>query len=278
MYPSETALTTVQTLKGWLDSPPTGGVSSVVPASGGLGSGYTSTPTVTVTDTPGGNGTGAVVTAVVVANQVTSYIVTTKGQNYTSPQIVVSGGGGTGASANAFTWADAALDRLIGAVSSAIVSQLSIPTIFDSGSNIIEVHNGNWTRELALDVSPIISVSSLSIGSTAITLSDGNSSGYMIGTRPSDNHILYLIGQIFVRGTRNISVTYRGGEVLGSGFQRELEQWCLMMCARVWKKRSHEPNVSEQVAGIGTITFAQKDFPDLVMAGIKQRQRVMSYD
>jgi hypothetical protein len=278
LYPDELNLTTVPALKRWLDSPLVGGVSSVVPALGGLGTGYTSTPSVAVSDALG-SGSGAAVTAIRVGTQITSYVVTAMGQNYVLPQIVVSGGGGTGASANAFIGSDAALARLITAVSSGIVSLLSIDTIFDSGSNIVEVRNGNGQSSMELDVSPIISISAMSIGNTAVVASsDGIATGYQFGTRPSDSNVVYLIGNSFVRGTRNISITYRGGEVLGSLFQQELEQWCLSTCALWWKRRPHVAEMSINVPQVGNLTFSQADYPKEVWTGIKQHQRVMSYD
>lgn len=74
------------------------GFGALIAPTKAVGSGYTSTPTVTVT---GGNPvTTAVVTANVVSQQVTSYTVTDPGSGYQSiPTITVTGGGGVGAQA-----------------------------------------------------------------------------------------------------------------------------------------------------------------------------------
>ncbi|HEX9161141.1 MAG TPA: prepilin-type N-terminal cleavage/methylation domain-containing protein [Thermoanaerobaculia bacterium] len=62
------------------------------------GSGFTSAPTVTITDP---TGTGATAVATVGGGAVTSIKVTAQGSGYTAPTITISGGGGTGATATA---------------------------------------------------------------------------------------------------------------------------------------------------------------------------------
>ena len=59
------------------------------------GSSYETTPTLTIT----GDGSGAAATAVMVSNALSTITVTNKGTDYTVSDIVVSGGGGTGATA-----------------------------------------------------------------------------------------------------------------------------------------------------------------------------------
>lgn len=76
------------------------------------GSGYTSTPTVTVSAPQHPNGTRAVVEVGSISNRrITSLLLTNRGWGYTSaPTITISGGGGSGASATASlfsgTWLD----------------------------------------------------------------------------------------------------------------------------------------------------------------------------
>jgi uncharacterized repeat protein (TIGR01451 family) len=63
------------------------------------GSGYTSTPTVTIS---GGGGTGATAKAVVSGGVITQIVLTNRGYNYTSvPTVSITGGGGSGANATA---------------------------------------------------------------------------------------------------------------------------------------------------------------------------------
>jgi len=64
------------------------------------GSGYTSTPSVSIT---GGGGTGATAIAIISNQIVTGITITNVGDNYTSyPSVSITGGGGTGATALAF--------------------------------------------------------------------------------------------------------------------------------------------------------------------------------
>jgi hypothetical protein len=67
-------------------------------AVGGGGSGYTSAPSVTITDP---TGTGAIATATVSGGAVTAINVTNGGASYTAPTVVLSGGGGIAASGGA---------------------------------------------------------------------------------------------------------------------------------------------------------------------------------
>jgi FtsP/CotA-like multicopper oxidase with cupredoxin domain len=85
----------------YADSPlPTGTVTSV--ALTDEGSGYTSAPTVYITDLVTGSGaTGASAVATVTAGVVTGITLTAGGSGYIEPVVTITGGGGTGATASA---------------------------------------------------------------------------------------------------------------------------------------------------------------------------------
>ena len=66
------------------------------------GSGYTSTPTVAITNTSGSTGSGATATANVEGGVVTSITITNKGSNYSAgASVAITGGGGSNATATA---------------------------------------------------------------------------------------------------------------------------------------------------------------------------------
>ena len=69
----------------------TGVVVSLVPD--GLGQGYTSAPTVSITDEGDGPGHGATATASISNGQVTGYSLTAGGSGYVNPIVTVKGGG-----------------------------------------------------------------------------------------------------------------------------------------------------------------------------------------
>ncbi len=79
---------------------PAGAVTGVTLTSGGTG--YTSAPTVAVTDMITGSGaTGASAVATVTAGVVTGITLTSGGSGYMEPVVTITGGGGTGAAATA---------------------------------------------------------------------------------------------------------------------------------------------------------------------------------
>ncbi|WP_456320656.1 phage tail tube protein [Pseudomonas protegens] len=96
--------TTIKWVVGWSDGydiAPTiavGGSLGVATVTSG-GSGYTSSPTVSIT---GGGGSGATATATVSAGEVTGVTITNTGSGYTSAPTIAftGGGGGTGAAAS----------------------------------------------------------------------------------------------------------------------------------------------------------------------------------
>lgn len=95
-----------------------------------VGTGYTSLPTVKVTDAIG-NGTGAVLTPVLQPVSVTGVEVTTGGSGYTNPTVTISGGSGTGATAEAVVESGVLSDvKLYGSVKDI--------TITNSGSGYIK--------------------------------------------------------------------------------------------------------------------------------------------
>lgn len=272
MYPDESNLTTVQALKDWLDPPITAtGLGAIAVTNGG--NGYTVPPLVTIT---GGGGNGALATAIVVGGVVTAIVLTNHGTGYISIPAIgfTGGGGGANAAATATLSADALLQRLINAVSAAIVSLLNIAIVFDSGANITERRNGTGQQRMAMKVTPIVSVSSVSVisqsGPAVVPAYDGTSSGYLV-----DGNSIYLLGYAFVRGVQNVTVVYRAGSVLGSQVQAQLEQCALTTCALWWKRRAHIDQRSEMApSGIGTLSFLQDDFPMEVLTIINSLKRI----
>lgn len=66
-----------------------------------VGSGYTSVPTIVVTDSTPGGGTGANIRAVLQGVPIESITLTNGGSNYTNPSVTITGGNGAGATAEA---------------------------------------------------------------------------------------------------------------------------------------------------------------------------------
>jgi hypothetical protein len=266
MYPDESNLTTLATLKAQqLDPPPIGSISAINVTVAGTG--YSGTPSVAINDP---TGTGATATAVVSGNAVTSITVTAKGQGYTNPAVVISGGGGTGATATAKIGSDDALQGLITRASAVICDATNRPVIFDSSVNITERRNGNGQQQMLVRVDPIISVSSLTIDGATVPASDGQSNGYLF-----DETQIYLIGYVFTKWVQNVTLIYRAGSTANSRRQLLLEAACLATCGLWWKRRAHIDQSSQTLAqGGGTIMFTMKDLPAEAWAEINQVKRV----
>ena len=112
----------------------TGGVISGITVVGSAG--YTSVPTVTITDT--GGGTGATATAVLIATSVGSISISTGGVGYSSstpPTFTISGGGGTGAAAGSITISGGAITAA--AVGSGGIGYTKPPTVTISGGGAL---------------------------------------------------------------------------------------------------------------------------------------------
>ena len=102
------------------------------------------------------------------------------------------------------TGSDQLLGRLVTATSRMVVSYLQRNI---QPANYVETYNGDDTREIMLRNSPVLSVSSLVIGTTAVTArTQVGSYGYAF-----DSTSLYLSHTGFWRGVQNVAVSYRAG-------------------------------------------------------------------
>ena len=103
------------------------------------GYGYSSAPTVTIL---GGNGTGAVATAVLTSGSVTSIILTSRGIGYTStPSVIISGGGGSGAVATAVvTVAPSGTQRLEDTKCYCLTDDFNVYKCLDNNNNAVSTY------------------------------------------------------------------------------------------------------------------------------------------
>lgn len=103
------------------------------------GSGYTDTPTVTIT----GDGTGATGTAKIINGKLNSVTVVNKGSNYTRATVTITGGGGSGATA------EAKIENAYGTIRSYYYKTNGEKVIVDAEAGTIDYVNGKIVlREL----------------------------------------------------------------------------------------------------------------------------------
>lgn len=112
------------------------------------GSGYTSTPTVTVSAPDNADGTRATVLAVVSGGSVTELRITNSGWGYTSaPTVTISGGGGSGGAASATlfaeTWQDADIISPRGGNLPTISAVSSGGTLYAWGHRVLNPNNNS---------------------------------------------------------------------------------------------------------------------------------------
>lgn len=124
-----------------------GFVDSVALSSGG--SGYTNTPTVTVSAPGNADGTTATIQAVVSGGAVTELRITNSGWGYTeAPTITFSGGGGSGAAASATlfedTWQDADIVSTTSGFALPTIAAVSASgTLYSWGTRVLNPNNNN---------------------------------------------------------------------------------------------------------------------------------------
>lgn len=256
----ESNLTTLSALKGWLDPPPQGAISSVDVTLGGTG--YTSV-TASAVDA---KGSGATFSVTIVAGVITAITPVLGGKDYLLPSMVIVGDG-TGAAATAHIGADAALTGLIHRVSNMIADQLSL--VIAPDTVFTERYSGNGKDRITLRQYPATSVTSVAFGtSTNITAFDGTS-GFLL-----DDNSLLLVGSAFTPGVKNVTVTYKAGIPANDPRLGSLEHACLVTCALWWKRRAHIDQASLGSSQIGTTAYTQADLPKEAWAIINQLRRV----
>lgn len=248
-------LTTLATLKKWLRPQPSGGISAVMIVAGGED--YASVPTVTVTDT---KGVGAVITAVLTDGVVTDLIIEAQGNDYISPVVAITGGGGTGATAVATIDEDEALQRLITGVSNTIVGELP-GLVIEADTEIAEVRDGQGGSAITLRRFPATTLTSISIDGRAIpVIASAGSSGCTLDTA---TNAVRLVGYVFSRGVQNVEITYDAGLPDGDPRIGALEEATLATAAMWWMRNPYAHLTSQSAPqGMGTSSgINTADFP-----------------
>src|ERR1051326_2777365 len=287
-------LTSLATLKQWLDPRPSGGISAIRVTNGG--SGYTSVPTVTISDAEMGEeigGIGAAATATVVDGVVTSVVITSPGNRYANPPVAITGGGGSGATAEADIDEDAALAKLIEDVSAMILQEAQVDVFYDSGNPITEIRDGNGRDRIVTKVRPLNGVVSVTIDGAEIPQSDGGAkgwrfdrtsislTGFVFSGSPRNPIYVPFTGafssqsQSWLTRSQNVVLVYRGGEPQGSRDAVAAERACIATCALACKMRPHAHQRSEsapQGQGVST-SYLVTDFAPVTKTFIANLKR-----
>ena len=127
-------------------------------------------------------------------------------------------------------------DTIIAAIVSAVIGQFKTFTGRQlESAAFTETHNGRDTEKLAVKNPPISAVSAVSVsGKDYSAADDSQDTGWMY-----DDRFVYLVGvnRGFLRGARNVVLTYTGGFAVGSDEIKELNQLALEECIYRYRRR-----------------------------------------
>jgi hypothetical protein len=140
-------------------------------------------------------------------------------------------------------------------------------------STYSKVFNGDGKYQKMLPVSPIQTVTGLTINGVTIPAgtypaNGAQSTGYFF-----DEDTIYLHGYCFLRGVQNCSVSLTAGMPSSDPNVFALAQGCIETVGKVFRERGRIGEVSKSVNG-EVITFSQKDFPEDVMTLMNQLRNI----
>lgn len=144
---------------------------------------------------------------------------------------------------------DALLQRLLTTVSVCMQNWMNrvIPS-----ATYTETRDGTGTDTFMLSNRPVTAVSSVLVnGQIVLPSPDGIQAGYVFS-----DMAVYLIGQVFTRGRRNVTVSYTGGYAT---VPFDLAQACIEQAAYQYRAKSH---IGQTGTGMGPehISFSDRDF------------------
>lgn len=122
-----------------------------------------------------------------------------------------------------------------------------------SQASVSYTANGTGSAILIVKDFPITSISSLTVDSQAIPLSDGKSFGYLY-----DDKIIYLIGTKFTKGFQNVTVALTYGYAV---IPNDIKQVCIELVGYKYKERERIGIASKTLAG-EVISFDIKDLKE----------------
>lgn len=116
--------------------------------------------------------------------------------------------------------------------------------------------NGRETDKIEVPNTPITAVSAVSVSGVAYSAAaDSQGTGWMF-----DDDFVYLVGVTrgFVRGNRNVIITYTGGYAVGTAQLKRLAQAAVEQCVYQYKRRNWVGEVSKNLGGGQTVTHERE--------------------
>lgn len=237
-----------------------GGVVSIGNLIGG--SGYASISVVAVP--VDGNGSGATFTGMLVGGVLLSIHIDTPGIGYTqAPTLLITGSGGSGASATTSLAEDSRLQRLITACSQNFISATSRPAFLPT--SVSEKRNGNGQQTIVPYAWPILSVQSVTIqGVTLAQSPDGIKGGWV-----NDAYKIMVIGYqfssfnnfSFTQGFQNIILNYTFGY---PSIPFDVSQAVIEWVQQKYRRSQHVDQDSQASTDKTVISFSKDSMPKSV--------------
>lgn len=145
---------------------------------------------------------------------------------------------------------DTVLARLITAVSAWFINQVNRGALLSA--DYTEQRNGKGGKTLTAKQYPITAISSLTIDGLTVPVSDGMLPGFVF-----DDFSVFLNGCYkFNRGFGNVSLTYTAGYAT---VPADVEQAVIAQVLFTFRQKTKLGTTSEQMNGITTVSFSQKD-------------------
>lgn len=150
------------------------------------------------------------------------------------------------------------LERLITAASDFIYRYMGrfIPL-----AQYTDVINGHGGQTIFMANRPVVAVSGLTVGTTAIPHSVNDGIGYLFTP-----NTVTLRGRSFVRGQQNVTITYNAGYY---DIPAAIVQACIELVTLRYKERGREGVAQESVVGIKSDTYRVIDFAPSTLSSIK---------
>lgn len=170
------------------------------------------------------------------------------------------------------TSSDVALSTLITRVSTLVTSLLHREYFLTR--NYRDTCNGNNSNYMALNVTPVTAVTSVTIDGVSVPAT----TGYYTAGYTFDENGVYVSGYTFDGGFRNVVIVYTGGLATSNYRFSMLEQACLEICNFKWKRRDHPDQSWQDLGRQITAKYSTEAIPKEAQLTIQQFMRVIPFN
>jgi hypothetical protein len=164
---------------------------------------------------------------------------------------------------------DTLLSRLITAASDFLLQQMNRDTLLNTSRT--EVFSGNGDQSFTLKHFPVVSVTSVKVGSVVIPASaDRIASGYWLDTIGA----IHLFGYGFTCGRMNCEIVYTSGFGAAlAALPNDIQQAAIELVSLKYRERKHIGVISEVIGAGMSTSYTQKDMSDSIRSVVDSYTR-----